>query len=80
MCVESGLGASGIIAGICFMSIGVRTVIVVEPVGWSFGAMAVMGCGFLVKDLVFEWAPWKIRREKDHLNVMFRWKGKEGEN
>jgi hypothetical protein len=33
-----------------------------------------MTCGFLLKDLVFEWSPWKIYREKDHAQVIFRWR------
>ena len=30
--------------------------------------------GFLLKDLVFEWFPWKLYRAKDHAHLRFTWR------
>jgi len=27
--------------------------------------------GFLIKDYVIEWNPWKLSKEKDHMNIIF---------
>jgi len=35
-----------------------------------------MTLGFAIKDLVISWKPFGVRREKNHLNLIFRWKGK----
>ena len=29
--------------------------------------------GYLLKDLVFSWSPWKIYREKNHAQLIVRW-------
>lgn len=74
MCVESALGMTGVVAGIGLVGLGfTRSVFLSGPVlaAVVFVAMTV---GFLLKDFVFEWSPWKIYREKDHAQVIFRWR------
>ena len=74
MCVESALGLTGIVAGIGLVGLGfTRPVFLVVPV-LATAVLAAMAVGFLLKDLVFEWSPWKIYREKDHAQVIFRWR------
>jgi len=35
-----------------------------------------MALGFAIKDLVISWKPFGVRREKDHLNLIVRWKSR----
>jgi hypothetical protein len=35
-----------------------------------------MALGFIIKDFVISWNPFGLRREKDHLNLIVRWKSK----
>ncbi len=74
MCVESALGLTGIVAGIGLVGLGfTRSVFLSMPV-LATAVFAAMSAGFLLKDFVFEWSPWKIYREKDHAQVIFRWR------
>lgn len=41
---------------------------------WSVLVMLIMGLGFVIKDYVLEWSPWRIRRDKDHMNIVFTWR------
>jgi hypothetical protein len=41
---------------------------------WTVLVVIVLGVGFCIKDFVFEWNPWRIYREKDHMNIIFTWK------
>ena len=74
MCVESALGMTGIVAGIGLVGLGFTRSIVLNPLVLAAAVFAAMAVGFLLKDFVFEWAPWKIYREKDHAQVIFRWR------
>jgi len=74
LCVESALGLTGVVAGIGLVGFGLARPVVVSPGAFATGVAFVMGAGFALKDLVFEWSPWKIYREKDHAQVIFRWK------
>ena len=74
MCVESALGLTGIVAGIGLVGLGFTGTIFLGPGGLALAVGAAIGAGFLLKDFVFEWSPWKIYREKDHAQVIFRWR------
>ena len=41
---------------------------------WSLLAASVMILGFVMKDFVLEWSPFRLRRDKDHLNIVVAWK------
>ncbi|MES1167664.1 MAG: hypothetical protein ABUL61_00705, partial [Oleiharenicola lentus] len=74
MCVESTIGFTGIIAaaGLTAFQFG-PSYPVTQP--WlMLGVAAVLVAGFLLKDFVFTWSPWRIYREKDHATLHFRWK------
>ena len=74
MCVESTVGITGVVAGLILVTCRIGTTF---PMGrWSWGVFAVvsLGMGFLMKDYVAEFKPWRIRREKDHVNIIVRWK------
>jgi hypothetical protein len=74
MCVESTIGFTGILAaaGLTAFRFG-PLYSVIQP--WlTLGVAAVLSAGFLLKDFVFTWSPWRIYREKDHATLHFRWR------
>jgi hypothetical protein len=74
MCIESTVGATGIIAGAIVLGAGITHPVAVSALGWSVSVMLIMSIGFLIKDYVLEWSPWRIRRDRDHMNIVFTWK------
>ena len=74
MCVESAVGFTGVVAAAGLTGFGFGPPIALSQVAITGGAALVMVGGFLLKDFVFEWSPWRIYREKDHARVHFRWR------
>ncbi|MDI1337853.1 MAG: hypothetical protein PSU94_16860 [Lacunisphaera sp.] len=74
MCVESALGITGVVAGIGLVGLGLTAPVSVSAASLAASVGVTMTAGFLLKDFVFEWSPWKIYREKDHAQVIFRWR------
>lgn len=72
MCVESALGMTGIVAGIGLAGFGLGHPLTLSPTLLAAAIGGTMLAGFLLKDFVFEWNPWRIYREKDHAQVIFR--------
>lgn len=73
MCVESAMGLTGVVAGIGLAGFGLVRPVYLSATSLTVGIGVAMILGFLLKDFVFEWSPWKIYREKDHAQVIFRW-------
>jgi len=74
MCVESTIGIIGVIIGLVLLGSNVTIMIMMDYWHWSVLAVLVSSFGFGVKDYVLEWNPWRIRRDKDHMNIVFTWK------
>ena len=74
MCIESTVGMTGILIGAVILGAGIGEPVSMGDWSWSILVMAILSCGFLMKDFVFEWNPWRIRRDKNHLNIVFTWK------
>jgi len=74
MCVESTVGATGIIAGIIILGSGVDLLMIMNGLSWGLLVMLVLATGLLIKDFVVEWGPLRFRREKNHMNIVFTWK------
>lgn len=74
MCVESALGLTGVVAGIGLVGFGLARPVFVSSVALAMAVGTTMLAGYLLKDFVFEWSPWKIYREKAHAQVIFRWR------
>lgn len=74
MCVESTIGATGVALGIMVLGSGIDRSVPMDGWSWSFLAALVMAIGFAIKDFVFEWNPFRIRRDKDHVNIVFTWR------
>jgi hypothetical protein len=73
MCVESVLGMAGVVAG-AVASFVAATMIDVSRPALALAAFGVVVAGFLLKDWVIERAPWRLRREPDHVNLVVRWR------
>ena len=70
MCMESTVGAAGVIAGLTVLLCGIRTSVQLPLFFWPALVLVVGAIGFLIKDLVIDWKTWKVRREKDHQSVI----------
>jgi len=78
LCLESTVGATGMAAGAAVASLGVTRQFTVSPWEISIAVAATMILGLVIKDLVISWEPPRVRREKDHVNLLVRWKMKIG--
>ena len=74
MCVESTLGLVGVVTGLTLLAVGLPHTVAIHRWGWGVLVLSVTGVGFLIRDLVFEWNPWRIRFDKNHMNIVFTWK------
>ncbi len=74
MCVESMIGMTGVVVGLLLFSFGLGKTIPMPRWGWCAFVLVVMGVGFAIKDLVLEKGPWRVRREKDHVNIIVKWR------
>jgi uncharacterized membrane protein YfcA len=74
MCVESTVGMTGIVIGTILFGIGFGQPILMGRRRWSLAALVVLGAAFLIKDFLLETKPWRIRRHKDHLNIVVKWR------
>ena len=75
MCVESTVGFTGVAVGLVVLGSGIDWSVSMEGWNWCFLVVLVMAIGFAIKDYLFEWSPFRIRRDKDHVNIVFTWKG-----
>ena len=73
MCVESTLGATGIVAGTIILGSGIDRLVTMNEWTWGLLVMLVAATGLLIKDFVVEWGPLRFRRDKDHMNIVFTW-------
>jgi hypothetical protein len=74
MCVESIIGITGVLAGLILVGCGIAVTVPMGRPGWCLFALLALGTGFFIKDYVVEFKPWRIRRDKDHVNIIVRWK------
>lgn len=74
MCVESGVGMTGVITGLVILGSAVDYNLPTGPWLWPSLSVGVLAIGFAIKDLVFDWRPLRIRRDKDHMNIIVSWK------
>lgn len=74
LCVESAVGLTGIIAAAGLTALGSGPQLPLRQPWVALGAAGVLVVGFLLKDFVFEWSPWRLYRAKDHATLHFRWK------
>jgi hypothetical protein len=76
MCLESAVGLTVLLAGAALVGFGFADPVVLRPVSAGLAVGGVLATGFALKDFVFEWSPWRIRREKNHLQIVVRFRTK----
>ena len=64
LCVESTVGATGIIAGIVLLGSRIDLSMVMNAWVWSFLVMVTMSIGIVIKNYVVEWGPLRVRQDK----------------
>ncbi len=74
LCMESVIGLTGVIIGLCFLSLGFKQILLLNIYAFTGILVSVLVLGFFLKDYVFGWNPWRIYKEPDHMNVIFQWK------
>jgi hypothetical protein len=73
-CLESTVGATGVVAGAVLAGLGSSMQVTTGRWIFLLAVAGTMALGFLIKDLVISWKPFGVRREKNHLNLIVRWK------
>lgn len=73
MCAESTVGITGIIMGIVLLGAGIHFSVPMPNWCWSILVMAIMSIGFVMKDYVIEWNPFRLYKDLDHINILFTW-------
>ncbi len=73
-CLESTIGATGVIAGILLALWSNSEPVPLTPVPLAAATIGTLTIGFLMRDLVISWNPWAVRREPDHVNLIVRWR------
>ena len=74
MCLESTVGGFGIVLGVVLSLTGLTIKVMMLGWLWLVLVAGVLVLGFLIKDLVIEWSPCRIRRDKNHMNIVFSWR------
>jgi hypothetical protein len=74
MCIESTVGATGVIVGLVLPGSGMDYPVTMNNWTWSLLVITIMILGFMIKDYVVELGPIRVRRDKDHMNIIFTWK------
>lgn len=76
MCVESTIGALGVLIAVILLGIRLDLIITMNEWIWIIVIEAILILGFYIKDFVFEWMPWRLYKDNDHINIVFTWKSK----
>ncbi len=76
ICLESAIGFIPVIAAGSLLWSGLSRPIILPCTLWPITIAAVLLLGFWLKDYVVEWNPWRIRRDPDHVNMLFSWERK----
>jgi len=74
MCVESTVGIVGVVIGLLLFFTQIDAYLTMSRILWLTLVGGVLIGGFFIKDYVFMWNPWRIYKDKDHLNIVFSWK------
>jgi len=74
VCLESAVGLLGILLGLMMFALGLGGSVSLGSLAWCASIFSVLLLGFTIKDYVMEWHPWRIYQEKNHINVIVKWK------
>jgi len=70
LCIESTIGAIGIIVGLSMFFFVSELHIQLPAIVWVSSIIVVVVFGFLVKDYVVEFLPFRLRQDINHMNVI----------
>ena len=73
MCIESTVGGLGIVVGALLMLLLTDGLVTLSPGAWTAAVLVTLLVGFFIKDYVFGWNPWRIEKDRDHINIIFKW-------
>ena len=76
MCVESCIGLLILVVGVLLFSSTIDYVISISKVALLVLVSVILVSGYIAKDYVIEWRPWRIYKDIDHMNIIFSWKKK----
>ncbi len=71
-CLESLIGLSVLLAGCLLLFNSNSASVALSQTMWVIAILAVLVTGFLIRDLVVTWRPIRIRKEKNHLNILVK--------
>lgn len=72
-CLESTVGLTGVVLGLGLLFAGVTMKVALGPIGTTLFVGTILIVGFIVKDYVLAWGPWRIRKDPDHMNIIPTW-------
>lgn len=79
MCVESTIGATGVLSGLILLVTGFSSQpITISPAGWGVAVLLALATGFVIKDWLFEFSPFGIRHDPHHVNIIISWNKRQG--
>ena len=73
MCLESTVGITGIVVGAGLFGLGVDAAIMLQNWSGSVLVLIILGTGFGIKDFILETNPWRVRQDKNHMNIIVTW-------
>ena len=74
VCLESGIGFIPIIAAAALVSSGNKMMIHMHFWMWPALTALALLTGYVTKDFILDLKRWRIRKESDHVNIIFQWK------
>jgi hypothetical protein len=74
LCVESGVGMTGLLLGIGLAVIERGGQVAMTPTRWALGVGLMLTIGFAARNLIFTWRPFGIRRDADHHGIVVSWR------
>ena len=74
LCVESGLGVAGVVAGLVLLGSGVDLPVTMSPARWGTATAAVLALGFVIRHWIIALHPLRLVRDADHLGILVRWR------
>lgn len=77
LCAESTVGVAGVVAGLALLGSPIGAAVPLSPLLAGGLTAGVLAFGFAIRDLVVEVRPFRIRRERDHLNLVVGWRRAE---
>lgn len=73
MCVESTVGLTGVVIGVVLLGSGLDQPVTINYWVWSTAAIAILLIGFVMKDYVMEFKPFRLRKNRHHQNIVVKW-------